>query len=306
MDSREQLRLAARASYASAAAAAGHSFRGELVLQELGGSVRLTRANCDSLSIRRADHRQDTPLDDLMRFCMHVRGEGSLLQHGRRTEVRSGEGVLYEARRAWELEFPSRFDSLTLQFPRSLMPRDLQNVTARCAQPVDTTSTAARLAAGFLGHLHSTAAGLTPRQRHDAGMAAVNLVAMMIRGIAPSPPADDGSDAVLLRMVQCCVRRHFSDPALTVVELARRHHISLRRLYSLFEGAGTTPSACIRKERLRAAEALLADRRYRDRTVAHVAESVGFAQVRTLERLFLREHGVPPGEWRRRHMLRDD
>ena len=58
------------------------------------------------------------------------------------------------------------------------------------------------------------------------------------------------------------VRDHLADPELRVEELARRHYVSVRRAYTLFELIGTTPGAYLRQERLLAARAMLSDPRY--------------------------------------------
>jgi AraC-like DNA-binding protein len=74
---------------------------------------------------------------------------------------------------------------------------------------------------------------------------------MALRDVTPSVPGGDGPEEVLLDMMRTHVRDHLADPALRVEELARRHHVSVRRVYTLFERIETTPGAYLREQRLR-------------------------------------------------------
>ena len=97
------------------------------------------------------------------------------------------------------------------------------------------------------------------------------------------------------------VREHLADPHLQVEELARRHHVSVSHVYTLFERIGTTPGAYLREQRLLAAQAMLSDPRYAWLGTSDIAAAVGFVERRTFERAFRRQYGMTPGSWRREH-----
>jgi AraC-like DNA-binding protein len=97
------------------------------------------------------------------------------------------------------------------------------------------------------------------------------------------------------------VREHLADPNLQVRELARRHHVSVSHVYTLFERIGTTPAAYLREQRLLAAQVMLSDPRYAWLATSDIAAAVGFVERRTFERAFRRQHGMTPGTWRREH-----
>ena len=97
------------------------------------------------------------------------------------------------------------------------------------------------------------------------------------------------------------VREHLADPNLQVGELARRHHISVSHVYTVFEQIGTTPAAYLREQRLLAAQAMLSDPRYAWLGTPDIAAAVGFVERRTFERAFRRQYGRTPGSWRREH-----
>jgi AraC-like DNA-binding protein len=153
-----------------------------------------------------------------------------------------------------------------------------------------------------LGQLFELADDLTAPQRRDAGRSAVDLLAMALRDVTPSVPGGDGSAGVLLAMMQRHVREHLADPHLRVEELARRHHMSVRHAYTLFERIGTTPGAYLREQRLLAALAMLSNPRYARLAVSSIAAAVGFLELSTFDRAFRRQYGMTPAGWRRAHL----
>ena len=102
-------------------------------------------------------------------------------------------------------------------------------------------------------------------------------------------------------MMRMHVREHLADPRLRVEELARRHHVSVSHVYTLFERIGTTPGAYLREQRLLAARVMLSDPRYARLGMSDIAAAVGFLDRRTFERAFRRQYGMTPGGWRREH-----
>jgi len=146
-----------------------------------------------------------------------------------------------------------------------------------------------QMLSGYLKQLFETADRLTADQRVDAGRAALDLLAMALRDVTPSVTARSDSTGGLLEMMLTHVRDHLADPQLRVEELARRHHVSVRRAYTLFEQIGTTPGAYLRQLRLQSARVMLSDPRHARRTVSDVAGAVGFLQPRIVRA------GVPPG-----------
>jgi AraC-like DNA-binding protein len=295
--SAEEMQHVARSAYMPVLVKTGRQFRSRLVQRSLGDTAAITDALGGRLWTSRLPARVDTPQDDLVMFCLHKAGTGTLLQHGRSVPLGSGVGVLYEARSPWEMTFPGSTRALTFQFPRHLMPLTARELSAVAARGVDLASPAGRLVVDFLAGLHAMT-GLSPEQAQDARQAAVEMVSMLLRGARPASPGGAGADAVLLSSVRRYIRDHLHDPKLTVEELARVHHLSVRRLYAVFEGSGTTPAAAIREQRLHAAERLLADPRHAHRPVADIAAAVGFAELRTFERAFRRGHDASPGSWR--------
>jgi transcriptional regulator GlxA family with amidase domain len=114
--------------------------------------------------------------------------------------------------------------------------------------------------------------------------------------VAPSP-YDPGPSERLAELPGWITRRLQRD--LTVEVLAERACLSQRHFYRLFkETFKSTPEAFVEKLRLLEAQRRLAAQR---ETIESVAASVGFKSPAVFRRAFSRQHGVPPGSFRKHH-----
>jgi AraC-like DNA-binding protein len=251
------------------------NFRGRSAVQELGETLTLSRTHWGPISLRTDRMAARASADDLMLFGAHMAGQSRVRQHDRCVEQTPGAGVLNETRSRWERGSSTETGSLTLLFSRELLPLRTAEITEACARSMDPAAPAMHLLSSYLNRLFEVADDLTGQQRRDAGRAAVDLLAMALRDVTPSVPGADGSAGVLLDVMRTHVRKHLADPELRVEELARRHHVSVRRAYILFERIGTTPGAYLREQRLLAAQAMLSDPRYAQLRLSHIAAASG-------------------------------
>lgn len=272
--------------------------RGWMAQHDLGDGLSLVDARADPSGASPAVHLQSTADADVLRFGVHVVGRARVVQHGRVADVVPASGVLYEARAGFELDFPTHMRSVTLSFPSALLPVRSSVITEHCARSLLPDWSSMRLLYGYLGQLSSVVDGLAANQRHDVGRVALELIAMTLRDQPIRIPESEGAADVVLGVMRRHVRDHLADTRLTVEELARRHHVSLRQTHALFATMDTTPGKYLREQRLQVARSMLADPGHDARTVSSVAASVGFANVRTFERAFRREYGMSPGQWR--------
>jgi AraC-like DNA-binding protein len=299
----EELEQVASEFFMPVIARTGPDYRGSVAFQELGEALTLSRSHWGPMSAVRTDRMAaGASSDDLMLFCVQMAGRGYIRQHDRFAELVIGTGVLVEARSPSEQVSKTEARNLTVLFARELLPLRTAEITGGCARSMEPAAPAMQMLSGYLDRLFEAADDLTGQQRLDAGRAAIDLLAMALRDVAPSVPGGDGSAGVLLDMMQMHVREHLADPNLRVEELARRHHVSVSRVYTLFERIGTTPGAHLREQRLLAAQAMLSDPRYERLAISSIAAAVGFRDLSTFERAFRRQYGTTPAGWRRAHL----
>jgi hypothetical protein len=121
--SAEELRQHAAESHAPVVAEPRPGFYGRFAEHVLSGGISLSEARTSAVRTFRTERLVATsPGKDVLVFCVHSAGLGRILQHERVAELSPGAGVLFESRSAWELTFPADMRSLSLHFPRELLP----------------------------------------------------------------------------------------------------------------------------------------------------------------------------------------
>ena len=305
----EEFEHVSREAYYPVISRTGRNFRGRAELHELGEAALLSRqhwAGGPVQSTRTERMIARTSPVDLILFGIYMAGMARVRQRDRCAKVTPGSGVLVETRSAVDVLSPTdETQILMLHFPRELLPLRSAEITEACARSMDPTAPALQMLSGYLGRLFEVADDLTALQQQDAGRAAVDLLAMALRGVTPSAPGGDGPDDVLLEMMRTHIRKHLADPDLRVEELARRHHVSVSRMYTLFERIGTTPGAYLREQRLLAARTMLIDPKQDRLALSSIAAAVGFSGLNTFERAFRRQYGTTPAGWRREQLSRE-
>jgi AraC-like DNA-binding protein len=98
------------------------------------------------------------------------------------------------------------------------------------------------------------------------------------------------------QQVVALLRARHGDPRLSVDEVAQACLVSRRTLYRLFEGTPGGVGSLLRRIRLEHAQALL--RADTSRSLESIALACGFAGERQFYRVFRRETGCTPGEFR--------
>lgn len=110
----------------------------------------------------------------------------------------------------------------------------------------------------------------------------------------PQPATERNSRAV--HMAVRYIHDNLDRP-LRVEELARHVHVSPRQLTRLFaSGLNTSPASYVERVRLERAAALLVRT---ETPIRQIAADLGYPDVPTFTRAFARQHGTPPGRFRR-------
>ncbi|MBP3381109.1 MAG: helix-turn-helix transcriptional regulator [Clostridia bacterium] len=114
-----------------------------------------------------------------------------------------------------------------------------------------------------------------------------------------SQPTPEKETADTMRDVLRYIHHHFSEPTLTVKEVAQMSGICESSFYHVFhEACGMTPKAYILNCRLHHACALLRTQEWK---IYEVAEKSGFSDVKYFMTAFKREMGVSPGKYQKQH-----
>jgi AraC-like DNA-binding protein len=95
-----------------------------------------------------------------------------------------------------------------------------------------------------------------------------------------------------------------ADPGLCTAQLARRHHVSPRKLRRLFENEARGIEGLIRDMRLEAVRRDLTDPDMAGRTIGDVAARWCVIDASWLSRSFRVRYGMPPSQYRQAALTR--
>jgi len=268
------------------------AFHGRMEHAAVDAGLSVSLVTTSGTSAERSSRLAAHAGSDDLHLSLQRSATGLVCAGGQRVADGPGSVSVYATDAPYYLDYsPPDQQQLIVQVSRSSLglPRDLLDAAlCRLALP---GSAAARTLFGFV-------AGQVPGVTvPDASVVARDLAVAMLRSsfaTAPVLPATpDGLRAAVLDFV----RSNAADPRLDVDGIARRHYMSRRRLYDLFEALGTTPGEHLRTVRLRAAAERLADPAD-TRTVADIGYACGFDDATTFTRAFRRAFAVTPRDFR--------
>lgn len=269
-------------------------FRGALDHTALG-EFGITRVTSSSAVVERGTRLIGRDERDDVFLAIHLTGQGTLDQAGRRTTFTPHSASLFDAARPYRITLGGQASQLVLRMPRRSLGFREYVLGSVIARRIDSTSL-------NLSMLHHYLGGMLVKAGDGADDTLTHVTAELLRAVV-SPLARGGSqipmsDEVRLAALRDCVRREHSNPDLDVAQLARRHGISRRTVEHLFATRGESPASFIRSTRL--ASAVTQMRTHPSALISDIAYAAGFRDVTTFTRAFRRAFGDSPSNYRDR------
>jgi AraC-like DNA-binding protein len=263
-------------------------------------TAALVELEASEHSVRRStEHIATLAEPDYLVICQLSGDSAMHLEDGERAELGPGDFTVLSMRRPYTWSFAGGGSAVfSLRFPQELLdvPRQvLRTAEGRALSSQD----------GFGRHLAPFVAAVAHDDEllrgHVGGRLARNLIDLFAtglversRGAAAAPPAS------LFAQVTQYIAGHLSDPELDASAIARASHISVRYLQALFHEQGSTVTDWIRDRRLAGSRRDLVDPALREATIADIALRWGYLDPAYFSRLFRRQFGESPREWRAR------
>ncbi len=259
------------------------------------GQIALMSETTDAFDVERPPAKFRSADADHWVLSIHRKGQALVETDGRIIEETPGTFSLRTLTRPFRGKVTTGSSVLSLHVPRDLFPEIASSIDS-----LNNTLMGDGLKTVLADYLLSLERNLptileTDRQR------VAQMTEMMIAGcLAPSPEsvlaAQQGIAATLLERAKHHIRRNLRSHTLSPTELCQVLNISRAQLYRLFEPQGGV-ARIIRKERLTAAHAVLANVRERHH-IYEIAYEFGFGSADEFSKAFRREFGYSPKEVR--------
>ncbi|MFF2087741.1 helix-turn-helix domain-containing protein [Nocardia sp. NPDC058176] len=281
---------------------AEQAFYGRVTTSSLAGTedFRLTVLAGRNQEFRRSKSHIARSDEHYLLAGIQTQGRARLHQDGRSALILPGEMTFFDTSRPYNWTEGASFGMVLVQVPIRLLREQpgLEQVEFPTAITVPAAS-AAGVVAGFFRNL-ARIRDVSPEQADVLSGSALDLIGSAVTLAAGDRPVDVPADTLNRERVLAFLRDHYTDPELTVDEVAHACHISRRTLFRIFDGTGETLNTTLRRMRVRHAKILLS--RDRSNLPAAVAFDSGFASERNFYRVFHEETGMTPGEYRQAHL----
>lgn len=191
--------------------------------------------------------------------------------------------------------------AIVLNLPRALVPVPEAKLRAVLARTLSATNGMGRILAQYLVSVAREAPELSEQHSVRLGVTSLDLAAGFLAEQADAAarlPAETRQQLLLAR-IDVFLQDNLADPRLDPAAVAAHHHMSVRQLHQLFRDHDETVAASIRRRRLEACRADLADPALRHVSVRDIARRRGMDSPESFSRAFRAAYGVTPGEHRR-------
>src|SRR5690625_359396 len=271
------------------------NFVGRVMLSWLA-DVRIVTSGSRAQQITRTAQLIAQDDDDYLMAGLQLKGRSFIEQHQRQARLRPGDFVFWDTRRPYDIYFPNDWEMAVFQFPRrafSFGDGVAQQLTARV---MDGQQGVTGVAGALLGRIAREAKW--HNFHHEASLLEHTVGLLTLCSDQFVADKSISYDDVLFRRVRAYIKNNLKDPNLNTSSIAKAHGLSVQRLYRLCQSYQFQIGAFIQQQRLQQVKQVLATPRSRHRTIAAVANEWGFNDVPHFYRLFKREFGVTPGQFR--------
>jgi AraC family transcriptional regulator, positive regulator of tynA and feaB len=223
-------------------------------------------------------------------------GEATLSQGSGRALLQARDLAIIDSSREYAIEVPRAFDSLWIKVPRHRLEGRLHSLAEIMAQRIDGHTGIGHFASNMLLAALAEAPKLRVEEANRIANHLLDLIGLALVGpgrrVATEAPSNYRLSA--LRRVQTFIDERLDDETLSVREIARAHHVSVRYLNKLFEREGTSIARWTKMRRLERCRMDLESNSAAGRTIGEIAYSHGFRNISHFNRAFKARFGCSP------------
>jgi AraC family transcriptional activator of tynA and feaB len=275
----------------------GAHFSGVINHERLSQHIAISEVSSEACVVDRTPRLAARADSDDVHISLQFGSRGAIRQSGRAVEVVPGSVTMYETHQPYRLDYSAPGQrQIVVQANRrtlGLSDRQLSDIAARPCVPENSSKTS------FVAYARTLVSAPRSDDARDVGDRSnvlSELASVMMRSVwGQRDVVPSGPEAMLFTM-KTFIRENVTSPELSPERVATRYFMSRRKLYDLFDRAGTTPADFIRRERIERAARLL-HARSGTTSISDVAFEAGFADTTTFSRVFRRYFGCAPHEW---------
>ncbi|MBB3157620.1 AraC-like DNA-binding protein [Microbacterium proteolyticum] len=274
----------------------GASLRGDVTTRPLGQLNIATIRSCAQQNVHGAAEVRRSD-EEVFFVNLIVRGRCFGEQQGRECDLGPASIGIFDARRPFRLTYTDDWDAISVRVPTRDAAMVAWATSAPTSRRVAADRGTGRLLAGVMTGLARADGSDIDGTREALVDAFLLLLGAAASGTGGAMPSHAEVDAQLHDRIRAHVRDTLREGPVEPNDVARRFHISVRKLHQLFEQSDRSFG--------RTVLAMRVDAVARDldagspATLSELAATWGFADASHLHRAFRAHTGRAPGEYRR-------
>ncbi len=236
---------------------------------------------------------------DAYLLVLQVEGSGSYQHAGQEIILDSGDLVLLDMARRFDLRFPKGHHELVWELRRDTLA-PLLTAPEVVGVRISGDHGFGALLASSVRTLAVEAGGLDEASQRALRLHLCNLAALTIGATLPVREARHETYRMTRRQqILAYIEAHLREDNLTAGRAARDLKMSRRWLHELFSNNGTSFAAWIARRRVEECRKLLEDPESDGQSISEIAFGVGFNDLSTFNRHFRARYSVSPRDVRR-------
>lgn len=234
-------------------------------------------------------------------FYLLVQKSGILVghQHGVENFLMPGDSLFVDSLHPFQLDFPERFECISVRIPRSLLRPFLSHPQRLCTRVVRSNSDLGKAIYHYTHYLMNDVGAGKPAATQGKTDAFLGLIS------SHNSNQKDGSSLRRrsagmghLAKIKRFLRHNYSKSDLSPGLVAKEFNISVNYLHKLFAKGSVTFGAYLRELRLVRASEILSDPISINKSISEVALEVGFNDLSYFDRLFVKKFSLTPSAFR--------
>jgi AraC-like DNA-binding protein len=269
------------------------------VAQTRVGPAAFTRVDSCAQIVQRTQARIARASEDFVLVALGNSGVNGVYQDGREAIVSTGQFVIYDTTRPYELRFDDSFSQTIFQVPRKLLHQRVGSFGALTATTFSNDRPLERLVYDYLINMARTIDHVDAATGARLLDQALDLVAMTFaERMHDRPPEQSFHRSALLYRLKNHILTQLRDPDLSMTRAAAAVGISTRYASDLMAAEQISFRSYVQAQRLQRCARDLSDPAQAPRHVSDIAFAWGFNDLAHFSRIFKQKFGASPREWR--------
>lgn len=263
-----------------------------------GQNLQLSVIRSSAISIQRLPQEPWRDSQDAYFAVVLVSGRYKLSQNGREAYLQPGDMAIYDATLAHRVQCPDDFSKLIVAIPRGVFRERVAGADHCTALRIPGHTGSGLIASHFLRTFAGQIGHVNPQEFAALSGHAVDLLALAAASVRPLNVTLSKSRVFAMNRIKAFIEQHLPNARLDTAMVSQFSGLSPRSINSLFASEGTSLMRYVWQRRLAQCHKDMSDPLCDGRQISEIAFRWGFNDPSHFSRVFKRQFGSSPRDYR--------